>query len=34
MIVEDTYLGYMTEMTRRAHGGVGIGPYYYKMAAG
>jgi hypothetical protein len=27
------YLGYMTEMTRSTHGGVGIGPYYSKMAA-
>jgi hypothetical protein len=30
--VEDTYPGYMTEMTRQTHG-VGICPYYHNMVA-
>jgi sporulation-control protein spo0M len=29
--VEDTYPGYMTEMTRQVHGGQHIGSYYNKM---
>jgi hypothetical protein len=30
--VKDTYLWYMTETTRQEQVGVGIGPYYNKMA--
>jgi hypothetical protein len=32
-VVENTYLGYITEMTQQAHMGVGIGSYYNKMMA-
>jgi hypothetical protein len=28
---DDTYLGYLTEMTRQAHVGVDIAPRYNKM---